>query len=133
MAPASPQTSLRSILRTMESHSLRPNTALVANYNPANHTVIFENNILPMAWSGPGSNNVVVDPGLNLSLITNVATADWKTVKAALTPRAGSAALGSGIGGFDRGGLNPRCLLIYGEPIGTTASTTATLNLFPGG
>ncbi|MDB6031640.1 MAG: hypothetical protein JWM16_1978 [Verrucomicrobiales bacterium] len=106
---------------------------LFANYSPSNHTVIFENNILPMPWSGPGSNNVVVDPGLNLSLITNVLTADWKIVKAALTPRGGSAASGSGIGGVDRGGLNPRGLLVYGEPIGTTASTSATLNLFPGG
>src|SRR5439155_24421804 len=61
--------------------------ALVANYNPANHTVIFENNILPSAWAGPGTNNVVSDPQLNLALITNVATADWKTIKAAFVPR----------------------------------------------
>src|SRR5439155_20542980 len=42
---------------------------LVANYNPANHTVIFDNNILPQVWSGPGSNNLVTDPRLDLALI----------------------------------------------------------------
>ncbi|HUR46834.1 MAG TPA: lamin tail domain-containing protein, partial [Candidatus Saccharimonadales bacterium] len=106
---------------------------LVANYNAANHTVIFDNNILPQAWAGPGTNNIVTDPLLNLSLITNVATADWRTVKAAFQPKANSPAIGTGIGGSDRGGLNPKGLLVYGEPSGTTPSTTATVKLFPGG
>ena len=107
--------------------------ALVANYNPANHTVLFENNLLSLPWSGPGTNNVVADPLLNLSLIANPLTADWRTVKAALTPKAGSPALGSGVGGFDRGGMNPRGLLVWGEPSGLTPLTTATLRVGPGG
>lgn len=107
---------------------------LTANYNPANHTVVFDNNILPLPWAGPGSNNVVIDPGLNLGLITDVATADWKTVKAALTPQPGSAALARGYGAkYDRGGLNPPGILIYGEPVGTNASAGATLTVAPGG
>ena len=106
---------------------------LTANYNSANLTVIFENNILPEPWTGPGTNNVVVDPHLNLDLITDIATADWRTVKAALTPRAGSPALGTGIGGFDKGGLHPDGLLIFGEPASTTPSTSATLTVAPGG
>ncbi len=106
---------------------------LTANYNPANHTVIFENNLLSVPWTGPGTNNVVADPQLNLQLLTNIATADWQTVKAAFTPRAGSPALGTGLGGFDKGGMNPAGLLIYGGPAGTTRSTSATLNLTPGG
>src|SRR5258706_11910106 len=52
--------------------------SLPANYNPSNHTVIFENNILSVAWNGPGSNNVVIDPHLRLDLITNVTNADWQ-------------------------------------------------------
>src|SRR5204863_3762661 len=105
-----------------------------ANYNPANHTVIFENNILPEPWGGPGADNVVVDPGLNLGLITDVANADWKTVKAALTPRPGSPALARGYGAkYDCGGLNPPGILIYDEPVGTNASTSATLTIAPGG
>jgi hypothetical protein len=107
---------------------------LTANYNPANHTVIFDNNILPEAWTGPGTSNVVIDPGLNLDLITDVATADWRTVLAALTPRPGSAALGRGYGAkYDRGGLNPPGILVYGEPPATNASTAATLTVAPGG
>ena len=106
---------------------------LVANYNPTNHTVIFENNLLPLPWTGPGSNNVVADPLLNLSLIRNPLTATWQTVKAALTPRPGSPALVTGLGGFDKGGLNPRGLLVYGEPVCTNTSTSATLTVAPGG
>src|SRR5436309_5713640 len=97
---------------------------LTANYNPANHTVIFENNILAEPWLGPGTNNVVIDPGLRLDLITDVAAADWRTVKAALTPLPGSDALGRGYGAkYDRGGMNPPGILVYGEPAVTTAST----------
>ena len=107
--------------------------ALTANYNASNHTVIMVNNLLPVAWAGPGSNNVVGDPHLNLSLIANVTNADWRTVQAALAPKAGSPALGTGLGGFDKGGLNPRGLLLFGEPAGVTHRTTATLTVAPGG
>ena len=107
--------------------------ALVANYNPSNHTVIFENNLLPLAWNGPGSNNVVADPRLHLERITNVTNADWRTVRSAFALRSGSPALGTGIGGFDKGGLNPRGLLVFGEPSGTTTATGATLTVAPGG
>ncbi len=107
---------------------------LTANYNAANHTVLFVNNLLSSAWTGPGSNNVVADPRLNLSLITNPTNANWKTVQAALTPRPGSPAIENGYGAkYDRGGLNPRGLLLYGEPRGTTTVNTATLTVAPGG
>jgi hypothetical protein len=106
---------------------------LVSNYNPTNHTVIFENNVMQLPWSGPGTNNIIADPLLNLGLITTVTNADWKTVKAALTPRAGSPALGAGLRGFDAGGLNPRGLLVAGAPAGTTTNRAATLTVLPGG
>jgi len=106
---------------------------LVANYNPTNYTVIFEDNILPIPWSGPGSNNLVTDPRLNLGLLTNPLTATWQTVQAALKPMAGSPAIGTGKGGFDRGGFNQRGLLVYGEPLGAASDSTLTLNLWPAG
>ncbi|HWN94819.1 MAG TPA: lamin tail domain-containing protein, partial [Methylomirabilota bacterium] len=106
---------------------------LVANYNPSNHTVIFENNILPMPWTGPGSNNIVADPRLNLGLITTVTNADWKTVKAAFMPRSGSPAFGAGLGGHDAGGLNPPGLRLAGGPTGVTTNRSATLTVSPGG
>src|SRR5206468_12186753 len=57
----------------------------------------------------------------------------WRAVKAALKPRGGSPALGTGLGGFDKGELNPRGLLVFGQPAGTTHSTSATLTVAPGG
>ncbi len=107
--------------------------ALVVNYNPSNHTVIFENNILALPWSGPGTNNIVADPRLNLGLIANITNADWKTVKAALTPRSGSPAFGAGLGGYDAGGMNPPGLLLTGAPVGVTTNRSATLTVSPGG
>ncbi len=106
---------------------------LVSNYNSSNHNVIFENNILAMPWDGPGTNNLVIDPQLNLALITNVAAADWQTVKTALQPRSCSPAVGTGVGGLDRGASNPRGLLVYGEPPTLTPLTSATLKVTPGG
>src|SRR6185436_9939056 len=86
-----------------------------------------------LPWSGPGSNNIVADPRLNLSLITTITNADWKTVKAALTPRSGSPSFGAGLGGFNAGGLNPRGLLVTGNPTGTTTNKSVTLRVLPGG
>jgi len=80
---------------------------------------------------GTGSNNVGGRSGLNLGLITDVATADWKTVKAA-PRRARLGRLQDGYGAkYDRGGLNPPGILIYGEPYVTTTSTSATLTVGP--
>ena len=45
-----------------------------------------EGNVV-QAWGGPGGNNVVADPRLNLHLITNTATANAATVRAALRGR----------------------------------------------
>src|SRR5258706_13764185 len=98
-----------------------------------NHPAIFDNNILPAPWTGPGTNNLVVDPMLHLELINNITNADWRTVKAALMPRPGSPALRSGIGGFDRGGMNSPGLLVFGEPPTSTTSRSATLTVAPGG
>ena len=37
---------------------------LVRNYDAKQTTVTFNNNILPMTWSGPGGGNAVLDPML---------------------------------------------------------------------
>ena len=106
---------------------------LATNYSPAIHTIIFENNILPGAWGGLGSNNVVTDPLLNLQLIPNVTNATAAQVRAALTPKANSPALRTGFGGLDKGGLNPPGLLFISGPVGNTSSSSASLRLYPGG
>jgi hypothetical protein len=108
--------------------------ALLANYNAANHTVIFTNNVLPTNWTGPGGANVVADPRLNLQLITTISNATAQAVRAAFAPRTGSPVLGAGIGAkYDAGGLNPKGLMIFGEPPAETSATTATLTVASGG
>jgi len=69
---------------------------------------------------------------LNLQLIKTVTNASAATVRAALTPRSGSPAFGTGFGAkYDKGGLNPPGLLVFGEPIGETTNTSATLTVAP--
>jgi len=104
-------------------------------YDPAHHTVIMDNNILSVPWSGPGSGNQVVDPRLNLGVLagvfpTNVTPAQLR-LAAQLLP--GSPAIGAGFGGLNLGGLQPHGIAISGEPNGTTTSTSATLTVGLGG
>src|SRR4051794_25047003 len=88
-------------------------------YDPANLTVIMDNNILPIAWSGPGSGNQIIDPKLNLGVLsgtapTNVTPAQLR-LAAQLLP--GSPAIGAGFGGLNLGGLQPHGIVIDGAPI----------------
>ncbi|MDB6156121.1 MAG: hypothetical protein JWL90_4574 [Chthoniobacteraceae bacterium] len=104
-------------------------------YDPANHTVIMDNNILSVPWTGAGSGNKVIDPRLNLGVLNGTAvanvTADQLRKAYQLLP--GSPALGAGFGGRNIGGLGAHGIAIDGEPIGTTNATTATLTIGPGG
>jgi hypothetical protein len=104
-------------------------------YFPANHTIIMDNNILSVPWTGAGSGNQVVDPRLNVGVLagTPVAnvTAEQLRVASQLLP--GSPAIGTGFGGRNIGGLSAHGIAIAGEPIGTTNSTSATLTVGPGG
>ncbi|MHA3772540.1 lamin tail domain-containing protein [Verrucomicrobiota bacterium sgz303538] len=110
-------------------------SVLQVNYNPANLTVIMENNILPIAWSGAGSGNQVIDPRLNLGVLagTPVAKVTPGQLLQACQLLPGSPAIGAGFGGLNIGGLQPHGIAIGGEPSGTTNSTSATLTVGPGG
>ncbi len=104
---------------------------LQANYNAANHTVIMDNNLLPVVWSGAGSGNQTVDPRLNLSVLAGVpvAAVTPAQVRQAFQLLTGSPAIGTGFGGRNIGGLGPHGIAIAGEPSGTTSSTSATLTV----
>ena len=111
-------------------------------YNPANLTVIVENNILPEQfkgttneWAGPGSGNQYVDPHLNLGVLagTPVASVTAAQLRQAFQLVPGSPAGGAAFGGRDLGGLNPFGIAISGEPDGTTSSNRVTLTVGPGG
>lgn len=106
---------------------------LVRNYDAKQATVTWKNNILPMAWSGPGNGNTVIDP--LLKHIPEVAEADFSTWDEAQVMRewfslqSRSPARGAGPNGTDMGGVIPLGVSIAGEPIGTTCKTDATLTV----
>jgi len=93
--------------------------------------VTFSNNILPMAWSGPGGANVITDPQfkhvpvLSETFFTNWAQAQIMKDWLSLMP--GSPGLGTGPNGRDKGAIVPFGASISGEPTGTTGANNATL------
>jgi len=109
-------------------------STLNISYFPANYTIIMDNNILSVPWSGAGSNQVV-DPKLNLGAIAGIAYTNVTAAQAKLACQLlpGSPATGAGFGGRDLGALNPHGIAVGGEPPAITASTSATLTVGLGG
>lgn len=106
---------------------------LVRNYDPAQTTVTFNNNILPFAWTGPGSDNKVIDPLLKyIPRISETFFDNWRDAQImkdwfSLLP--GSPARGTGPNGSDMGGNVPIGASLSGAPIGTNNLATATLHV----
>ncbi len=106
---------------------------VVRNYDAAQTTVTLENNILPLAWSGPGTGNEIVDP--LFKHIPTASEATFGTWEAAQVVRdwfslqAGSPALRTGSDGRDKGGVIPIGVTLSGEPTGPTTNKTATLHV----
>lgn len=105
---------------------------LVRNYDPTNTIVTFTNNILPIAWTGPGAGNVIADPRFKhipqVSETTNFLT--WEQVQVMrdwFTLQSGSPAIGTGPNGRDKGGMVALGASIAGEPLGVTRSNFAAL------
>ena len=103
--------------------------------NLSNYTIILDNNILSVPWTGLGRGNQVVDPRLNLSVLGGTAwtNATVAQARAAAQLLADSPAIGAGFGGRDLGALVPFGIAIAGEPRGTTGSNNATLTVGLGG
>jgi hypothetical protein len=106
---------------------------LVRNYDAAQTTVTFNNNILPFAWSGPGSDNVVTNPmlahipQLSETMFTNWAQAQIMRTWFGLQP--GSPGIGTGPNGRDKGGVVPFGASISGEPASFSGGSNATLTV----
>jgi hypothetical protein len=106
--------------------------SLTRQYYPATNNVTFNNNIIPLAWSGAGTGNrVIADPMLNLALITTPATATADQVRAALAPQSCSPAVGAGFGGVNQGASAPAGILAQGLPPLVTGSTSVNLTFGP--
>jgi hypothetical protein len=104
---------------------------LVRNYDPAQSTVTFVNNLMPFSWTGPGNGNSRADPLLkHLPQVAEAAFATWEQAQVLrdwFSPLPGSPARGAGPHGRDLGGVVPLGVALSGEPQGTSRETTATL------
>ncbi len=93
--------------------------------------VTFTNNILPVAWAGPGGNNTIANPlfkhvpTLAETVFTNWAQAqvmwDW------LSLQTNSPGIGTGPNGTDKGAIIPHGVSLFGVPSGATNQSNATI------
>lgn len=107
---------------------------LVRNYDPAQTTVTFTNNLLPVAWTGPGGGNLVGDPQLRrVPTPEETRFQNWQEAQVMwewLGLKPGSPARGLGVAGEDLGGVIPTGIRLAGVPAPITASSA--LELRPG-
>jgi hypothetical protein len=104
---------------------------LLRNYDAKQTTVTWNNNILPMAWDGPGSGNTIIDPMLkHVPQVSETQFTSWddaQVMREWFSLQGGSPAHGTGPNGMDKGGVIPLGVSISGEPLGTTSKADATL------
>jgi autotransporter-associated beta strand protein len=104
---------------------------LVRNQTTAQ--VTFNNNLMSLTWSGPGSGNTQGDPHFSyVPQLSETYFTDWQQAQIlrkwfSLQP--GSPAIRTGPNGADLGGANLVGVSVSGAPVGTTAQNTATLTV----
>ncbi|HWI59991.1 MAG TPA: lamin tail domain-containing protein, partial [Bacillota bacterium] len=117
----------------LEGNIITDAEQLVRNYDSSQTTVTLNNNLLPMPWNGPGTNNLVANallkymPQLSETYFTNWESAQIMRDWFRLLP--GSPARGTGPNGRDKGGAIPLGASLAGEPLGTNNQTSATLTV----
>jgi hypothetical protein len=117
----------------LEGNIITDAEQLVRNYDSAQTTVMFNNNILPMAWTGPGASNIVANPLLKyIPQLSETYFTNWQDAQIlrdwfSLLP--GSPAHGTGPNGRDKGGVIAMGASVAGEPTGTNNQTSATLSV----
>jgi hypothetical protein len=105
---------------------------LVRNYtNPSQTTVTFNNNIVPTAWTGPGTNNTVTNPLLrHIPALSETVFTNWsgaQIYREWFSLQTNSPAIATGLNGRDKGAVIPLGASISGEPPSSTSQTNATL------
>jgi hypothetical protein len=110
---------------SLENDIVWDNAALFENLTPPGVTVnVTATHSILQNTTWPGPANLSADP--RLMTLSNVS---WDTIRKAFILGLGSPALGSGVGGSDRGGLVPGGARISGGPAGETHRTEATFEL----
>lgn len=117
----------------VEGNVIHSAEALVRNYVPATSTVTFNNNLLNMPWTGPGSGNTVADALLNDPQILTPTDTNFRYLVPVIRAQFGldscSPARGTGPNGTDKGGIRPLGVSLSGAPSGTTNATGATITV----
>ncbi len=97
--------------------------------------VTFTNNLMPLAWDGPGGGNSTNSPQLTyIPQMSETIFTNWsqaQIMRQWFRPQAGSRANGTGPNGSDMGGVIPFGASVAGEPVGTTSSSSAILTVGP--
>lgn len=111
-------------------------TRYVTNATPLFNAITFNNNLMPLAWSGAGTNNSTANPLLSYvpQLAETTGFNSWESaqvMRSWFALAAGSPGIGSGPNGQNKGGVIPWGASISGEPAGTNSQTTATLRVGP--
>jgi hypothetical protein len=117
----------------LEGNVIQDVEQLVRNYDSAQTTVTLNSNILPLDWSGPGTNNLIADPLLkHVPQVSETSFSTWDQAQVlwdwfSLQP--GSPARGTGPNGRDQGGVIPIGASVAGEPPATNNQTAAILSV----
>jgi hypothetical protein len=108
-------------------------TRHLTNGMPVHNNTTFNNNLMPLSYSGPGTNNSVADPLLTyIPQLAEAQFASWteaQVMRQWFSLQAGSPAIATGPNGNDKGGVIPLGVSISGEPAGTSPLNSATLRV----
>jgi hypothetical protein len=119
----------------VEGNILYDCTQLVRNYSAADTTVTFNNNLMGLAWSGPGSGNTSGDPLFqHVPTMSETTFTSWSAaqiMKQWLAVKPGSPAAGTGPGGRDKGGVIARGVHLVPNVGTITGDPTATISVGP--
>jgi hypothetical protein len=117
----------------LEGNIIVDTEQLARNYDPKQIIVTWNNNILPMAWDGPGTGNMVGDPMLkHVPDVSETQFTNWddaQVMRDWFSLQGGSPARGTGPNGTDKGGVISLGASISGEPPATTSKADATLTV----
>lgn len=106
---------------------------LVRNHIPANSVVTFNNNLMALPWSGPGSGNTAGDPLFQhtptLAETTFTSWSSAQVMKQWLALKPGSPARGTGPNGRDKGGAIPLGVSLSANVPALTNATSATITV----
>jgi hypothetical protein len=115
----------------LEANIIQDAEQLIRNYDAAQTTVTLNNNILPFAWTGPGTGNSVTNPLLaHVPQLSETAFTSWgqaQIMRTWFNLQPGSSGNGTGPNGRNKGGVIPFGASISGEPPALTLQSNATL------